>query len=78
MGNARFYLKDILEYSTDQYKTLVDSDALLILTEWNEFRDLDKNKIKSLLKQPNVIDGRNVYEPEEMKKSGFNYIGVGR
>jgi UDPglucose 6-dehydrogenase len=41
-------------------------------------RDLDKDKLKSLMNKPNILDGRNIYEPEEMKKAGFNYLGVGR
>ncbi len=67
-----------IEYVNDPYDAIKDADALIIVTEWNEFRNLDKQKIKQLLKQPNVIDGRNVYEPKEMKELGFNYIGVGR
>ncbi|MEA2036306.1 MAG: UDP-glucose/GDP-mannose dehydrogenase family protein [Nanoarchaeota archaeon] len=74
---AKKVLKDI-EYTSDPYDAIKDSDALVIATEWNEFRNLDKNKIKELMKEPNIIDGRNVYEPGEMKEAGFNYIGVGR
>ena len=55
-----------------------NSSCLIILTEWNEFRSLDMAKIKDILKEPNVVDGRNVYNPFEMEKYGFNYIGVGR
>jgi UDPglucose 6-dehydrogenase len=50
----------------------------LIVTEWDEFKELDFSKIKKLLKQPLVIDGRNIYEPQRMKELGFNYIGIGR
>ncbi|MBW2989489.1 UDP-glucose/GDP-mannose dehydrogenase family protein [Candidatus Woesearchaeota archaeon] len=69
---------DNVEYLQDPYEAVDGADALVIMTEWNEFRSLDKKKIKSLLKGPNIIDGRNVYEPKEMKDLGFNYIGVGR
>ena len=48
------------------------------MTEWEQFRNLDYKKIKKLLKQPLVVDGRNMCEPKVMKKLGFNYIGVGR
>ena len=48
------------------------------MTEWNEFRELDKEKIKRLLKMPNVVDARNVYDTDEMRQKGFNYQGVGR
>lgn len=74
---AKKELKDI-EYTLDPYDTIKDADALVIVTEWNEFRNLDKQKMKELLKQPNIIDGRNVYEPDDMKELGFNYIGIGR
>jgi len=74
---ARRILKDV-KYVDDPYDAIRDADALVIVTEWNEFRNLDKVKMKQLLKEPNVIDGRNVYEPKEMKELGFNYIGVGR
>ncbi len=67
-----------VEYVNDPYDAIRDADALVIVTEWNEFRNLDKEKMKQLLKEPNIIDGRNVYEPKGMKELGFNYIGVGR
>ncbi len=75
--NAKSVLNDVV-FAPDPYEVIEGADALVIATEWNEFRSLDKNKIKQLLKQPNIIDGRNVYEPKEMKEAGFNYIGVGR
>lgn len=67
-----------ITYCNNPYETIQDADCLVIVTEWNEFRTLDLNKVKSLLKQPNIVDGRNVFELDEMKKLGFNYIGVGR
>ncbi len=70
-------VKNII-YLNTPYEALNNADCLVIVTEWNVFRDLDKQKMKNLLKHPNIVDGRNVYEPEEMKKAGFNYIGVGR
>ncbi len=70
-------IKD-MTYSNTPYEALKNADALVIITEWNVFRDLDKQKMKNLLKYPNIVDGRNVYEPDEMKKLGFNYISVGR
>ncbi|MBI5678146.1 MAG: UDP-glucose/GDP-mannose dehydrogenase family protein [Planctomycetes bacterium] len=75
--NARKIFKNIT-YRNDPYSALKGCDALVIVTEWNEFRDLELKKVKQLLKHPNVIDGRNIYEPHEMKKLGFNYICVGR
>lgn len=75
--NAKKYLQGV-EYAENPYKAIEDADALLIATEWDEFRELDKEKIKSFLNNPCVVDGRNIWEPEEMKKLGFSYIGVGR
>lgn len=75
--NAKKVLKGII-FCNDPYSTVKGCDALVIATEWNEFRVLDIDKIKRLLKQPNIIDGRNIYEPEEMKNAGFNYVGIGR
>ena len=65
-------------YCKTPYETLEGCDGLVIITEWNEFRNLDKKRIKDTLKQQNIIDGRNIYDPQEMKEIGFNYIGVGR
>jgi UDPglucose 6-dehydrogenase len=74
---AKKVLKDI-EYVKTPYDALDGADALVIVTEWNVFRDLDKEKMKKLMNSPNIIDGRNVYDPDEMREEGFNYIGVGR
>lgn len=67
-----------IEYGKDAYDVADGADALVLVTEWNQFRRLDLNRIKSLLKSPIFIDLRNVYEPEQMKKMGFIYSGVGR
>jgi UDPglucose 6-dehydrogenase len=75
--NAKKVLKGVT-FCSDPYSTVKGCDALLVATEWNEFRTLDFEHVKRLLKQPNIIDGRNIYEPDEMRKAGFNYLGVGR
>lgn len=75
--NAKKILSNV-EYASNPYSAVESADALVVCTEWDEFRNLDKGKIKSLLNQPNIIDGRNVYDKREMKELGFNYIGVGR
>ena len=75
--NTSVYFPSI-EYGMTSLDTIKDADCLVIVTEWDEFRYLDKNRIKELLKQPNVVDGRNIYDPEEMKALGFNYVSVGR
>lgn len=78
MENAKFYLNDKIEYAQNMYEALPDSDALIIFTEWNEFRNPDFKKVKSLLKQPLIFDGRNVYDLDDMEEFGFTYYSVGR
>lgn len=78
MEQAKFYLKDSIEYATDEYQALKDSDGLLILTEWNEFRNPDFNQIKEDLNQAVIFDGRNIFTPEKMKELGFAYYSIGR
>jgi nucleotide sugar dehydrogenase len=77
MNEAKHYLPDI-EYATDEYDAIDGADALVIITEWNQFRALDMEKVKSLLKSPKIVDLRNIYEPKDMKDLGFAYVGVGR
>ncbi len=67
-----------IDYKNDAYAVMKDADLLLILTEWNEFKELDLEKVKKLMKTPNIIDARNLYDPEQMKQAGFNYMGIGR
>ncbi len=67
-----------IEFCTDSYQACRSSDCLVILTEWDEFKELDLAKIKKLLRRPLVIDGRNIYDPAQMKKMGFSYISIGR
>jgi len=74
---ARQILKEVT-YCKDPYETAKGTDALVILTEWEEFKRLDFNKIKKLMKAPIVIDGRNIFEPEKMKRLGFIYKSIGR
>lgn len=65
-------------FAETPYDALDGADCLVIFTEWDEFRNLDKNKMKELLKSPIIIDGRNIYNPDEMKELGFTYISFGR
>ncbi|MCU0847536.1 MAG: UDP-glucose/GDP-mannose dehydrogenase family protein [Spirochaetes bacterium] len=69
---------DSIEYMNNNYDTLKDADALLLLTEWHQFRKPDFDKMKSLMKSPLIFDGRNQYEPAGMKKIGFSYYSMGR
>jgi len=77
MDEAKHCLNGI-EYAVDEYDAIKDADALVIITEWNQFRALDMQKVKQLLKAPKIADLRNIYEPSDMRELGFEYIGVGR
>jgi UDPglucose 6-dehydrogenase len=77
MDEAKHFLNGI-EYATDEYDAIKDADALVIVTEWNQFRALDMEKVKRLLKAPKIADLRNIYEPADMRELGFDYVGVGR
>jgi UDPglucose 6-dehydrogenase len=67
-----------LETAADQYSCLEGADAMVILTEWDQFRALDLNRVKRALKDPVVIDLRNIYKPADMAERGFSYVSVGR
>jgi UDPglucose 6-dehydrogenase len=69
---------DRIVYSHNQYEILGEADALAIVTEWSEYRNPDFAKIKDLLKQPLIFDGRNLFEPNRMKAAGFEYWPIGR
>ena len=62
----------------DPYEVARGADCLAILTEWNEFKELDFKRLKKLMRQPLIVDGRNIYDPDQMRKLGFRYLGVGR
>ncbi len=74
---AQKILKEV-NYCKSPEETSSGADALLIVTEWNDFKQLNLAKIKKLMKKPVIIDGRNIYNPSELKNLGFNYQGVGR
>ena len=71
-------LMPALTYTDSADAAMQDADALLIITEWNEFRNLDLKKVKKLLKKPLVVDLRNLYRRQDMQKNGFHYVSVGR
>ncbi len=77
MDEAKHFITGI-EYATDEYEAISGADALVIVTEWNQFRALDMEKVKSLLTSPKIADLRNIYEPGDMREMGFEYVGVGR
>ena len=78
LANLRFVAGDGVEYVDEAYAALEGCDALIILTEWNEFRSPDFDRMAELLTQPVVFDGRNLYEPEMMARRGFTYYSIGR
>lgn len=77
MEEARHYV-DGIDYAADEYDAIDGADVLVIVTEWNQFRALDMERVKQLLNAPKVADLRNIYEPADMKELGFDYVGVGR
>ena len=78
MQNIKKQFGDKLTYCESMYDALTDADALVICTEWSIFRTPDFNKVKQLLKQSIIFDGRNLYDVEEIKKEGFIYTSIGR
>jgi len=77
MNEARHILGDRIVYSEDQYEALIDADCLMLITEWPEFKFPNFNIVRKLLNEPVIFDGRNIYEPAEMKRKGFNYFCIG-
>ena len=78
MHEAKRRLGDRITYAVDNYAALEGADALVVVTDWNEYRFPDFGRIKSTLREPVVIDGRNLYSPEKMGKLGFRYASIGR
>ena len=76
-SEAMKMLPDIV-YADDEYAAVNGADALVFVTEWNQFRALDMLRIRDLMKSPKIADLRNIYEPEDMREMGFEYVGVGR
>jgi UDPglucose 6-dehydrogenase len=77
MAEAQKLMPDLV-YCRDAYRTMKGADALVLLTEWNEFRGLDLGRVKRLLARPLVIDLRNIYQPQEMAAAGLSYVSIGR
>lgn len=78
MNECRRRIGDSVVYATDMYDAVLDADALLLLTEWKQFRLPSWGVIHKSMNNPLVIDGRNIYDPEDMKASGFEYMCIGR
>ena len=77
MGVAASLLPEVT-MCPDAYSAAIGCDALIVMTEWNEFKALDLERIRDLMRSPKIFDGRNIYDPEKVRALGFQYIGVGR
>lgn len=75
---AKIHFGEKISYEKDPYETVMNCEVCLILTEWEEIKTMDLEQVKQLLKQPIIVDGRNCFEPEMMKKKGFTYASIGR
>ena len=67
-----------VSFARDEYEAVTDADALVFVTEWNQFRALDMGRVRDLMKSPRIADLRNIYDPADMRALGFEYVGVGR
>jgi len=76
--NARKVLDDKIFYAKDAYDAIEGADGLAIITEWNMFKSPDFDRIKETLKTPVIFDGRNLFDPGEIRDKGFEYFGIGR
>jgi UDPglucose 6-dehydrogenase len=77
MEEARHMIGDKIVYCKNEYDTLINADALMIVTEWADFRSPNFDKIKTLLNNSIIFDGRNIFEGKEMNDLGFEYYGIG-
>jgi len=78
MERAKEVLTSGVDFASDAYEAATGADALLILTEWEEFAALDLERLRGLVRYPIVLDGRNLYDPAVMVEHGFSYYSVGR
>jgi len=78
MDEARRRIGNVITYCSDVYETLQDADAMMLVTEWSEFRVLDMNKVRQLMKTPVIFDGRNIYDENELAKADIKYFCIGK
>jgi UDPglucose 6-dehydrogenase len=78
MANAKGLLPSSVEYCQSSYEAAEGADAIAVITEWNEFKLLSLERLRSVMRRPLVFDGRNMYEPERMRRLGFEYHSIGR
>ena len=77
MEHARDMLTNV-DYSADPYACAKDAAAVVIITEWDDFRALDMKRLKTVMAEPVIVDLRNIYRPDDMRKLGFKYASIGR
>ena len=75
---CRRRVRDLVEYATGMYDAVLDADALLLVTEWKEFRVPNWGVVKRTMKEPIVFDGRNIYDKKELQEAGFIYHCIGK
>ncbi|MFN8574596.1 MAG: UDP-glucose/GDP-mannose dehydrogenase family protein [Gemmatimonadaceae bacterium] len=78
MHETKRKIGDRITYAETNYEALTDADALVVVTDWNEYRHPDFTRIKSTLRRPVIVDGRNLYNPDKMRALGFQYLSIGR
>ena len=78
MEDGRRIFGSRVQFSSNNYACLEGADALLLITEWQAFRNPDFERMKATMRQPVVFDGRNIYDPEHLRELGFSYYGIGR
>jgi UDPglucose 6-dehydrogenase len=78
LDHARGLLGNRIDYAETNYEALAGADALVVVTDWNEYRHPDFERVKRTLKQPVIVDGRNLYDVEKMRELGVRYHSIGR
>jgi UDPglucose 6-dehydrogenase len=76
--NTKKEIGDIITYTSSAYEAAENSDCIMLMTDWNEFKEVDWNRIKGMMRQPVVLDGRNLYDPAKLRGMGFRYASIGR
>jgi UDPglucose 6-dehydrogenase len=78
LDNARTALPPSVIYCASSYEAAAGADAIALVTEWNEFKFLNLERVRQVMRRPVIFDGRNLWEPERMRRLGFEYHGIGR
>jgi UDPglucose 6-dehydrogenase len=78
LSHAKTLIGNRIDYAETNYEALAGADALVVVTDWNEYRHPDFERVKRTLKQPVIVDGRNLYDVERMRELGVRYFSIGR